>query len=93
MAENTNRSDVDRLGDIRAEIRRLEEEDAAIRDRLIRRGEKMVMGDEYAATITQKEQPRFDAKAAMAWLGRERLGQFMRVSKTTYVRVVRLGDL
>lgn len=87
-----NRHDVDRLGDIRAEIRRLEAEDAAIRERLIRLGKPLIMGDEYVATVSGKEHPRFDVKAAMAWLGKERIGQFMKTVKTTYVKVTKVGD-
>lgn len=90
MATKTNRSDVDRLGDIRADIRRLEAEDAEIRDRLIKLGQPLIMGDEYVATVSGKEHPRFDVKAAMAWLGKERIGQFMRTAKVTYVKVVKV---
>jgi hypothetical protein len=85
MAVKTNRSDVDRLGDIRAEIRRLEAEEVILRDRILEAGKDKVTGDDFVAVVDHRERRGLDTKAILAWYGEQELGRFMRVTEFTVV--------
>lgn len=82
-----NRSDVDKLGDIRAEIRALEAEEAVLRDRIIQTEQAKVTGDDYVATIKASERRTLDTKAVLAWYGEQELARFMRTSEMMVVSV------
>lgn len=87
----TNRSDVDRLGDIRAEIRALEAEEATLRDKLLEGGQARVTGDDWVATVETRERRSLDTKAVVAWYGEQELGKFMRVTEYTVVNTKARG--
>lgn len=87
-----NRSDVDKLGDIRAEIRALEAEEAMLRERIIQAEQGKVVGDDYVATIKASERRILDSKAVLAWYGEQELARFMRTSEVTVVSVKAKGD-
>ena len=46
---------VDQLGNIKAQIADLEEQEKALRDQIVARGEKEVEGDLFRATVSQSE--------------------------------------
>lgn len=91
MTKKTNRSDVDRLGDIRAEIRALEAEEATLRDKLLAAGQARVTGDDWVATVETRERRGLDTKAVIAWYGEQELGKFMRVTEYTVVNTKARG--
>lgn len=92
MDLRTNRSDVDRLGDIRSEIRALQDEEAAIKERLLARDEKVMAGDDYVAVVGGHQRRSLDTQAVIAWYGEKELGKFMRTTDVTTLRVRQRGD-
>lgn len=82
-----NRSDVDKLGDIREEIRALEAEEAVLRERIVQAEQGKVVGDDYVATIKTAERRTLDSKAVLAWYGEQELAKFMRMSEFVVVTV------
>lgn len=88
----TNRSEVDRLGDIRAEIRVLQAEEAELRDRLLATGRKTISGDDFVAQVSSHERRSLDTQAVIAWYGEKELGKFMRTSEVVTLRVKERGE-
>lgn len=87
MIPRTNRADVDRLGDLRAEIKRLQAEEAEIKRRILATDLATVEGEEFVACIDPRERRTLDAQAVIAWYGEKELAPFMRVSKFDVVYV------
>jgi hypothetical protein len=70
----SNRHPVDQLGDVRAEIRRLQEREEALRLQVIE-GKCSLVGDEYRARIKQQSSNRLDLYALRKHFG-DRLAPF-----------------
>lgn len=87
MQDKSNRSDVDRLGDIRAEIKRLQAEEGAVRERILAMDLALIEGDEYIATLDPRERRSLDTQAVINWYGEKELARFMRVTRFDVIYV------
>jgi hypothetical protein len=82
----SNRHPVDELGDIRAEIKRLEERAEALREQIID-GKCSLAGDEYRARIKQQSTWRLNLNALQEHFAPEVLAQFHETKTTTMLYV------
>lgn len=74
-----NRHPVDELGEVRAEIKRLEARERELREAVLR-GECDKLGEDYRATIKEHVRNSLDSAAVRAEFGAERLRPFFRES-------------
>lgn len=88
----TNRHPVDRLADIRAEMKILKAEEDAIREALREEGADL-SGVEHYARITTSETLRLDRRLAEEKFGKEAVASCLVPTYTTQIRTVaRYGD-
>ena len=80
-----NRHAVDRLADIRAQIKVLKQREEALRAEVIASGDRV--GDENEASITQFTVERFDLEALRRELGMVVLRPFMRQRVVTRLQI------
>jgi hypothetical protein len=83
-----NRHPVDALGDIRAEIKRLQEEETYLRAELEQPGANL-KGDEYEARLDRKSSARLDRKLVEAKFGRKALDGCFKSSEFTTITLWR----
>ena len=84
MSECTNRHPADRLGDIRAEIRKLEEEERGLRAWILEHPEDR-QGTDYIVSIASQSRKRVDLKALADEIGASLLQRF--TSYTSFLAV------
>jgi hypothetical protein len=85
QAVKTNRHPVDRLADVRHQIRELQEEEAELRAKII--SDDDLVGDNWCATLTVTEREKLDTKAVLKKFGTDRLREFLTVSRVSYLRL------
>lgn len=81
-----NRHPVDELADVRAEMRRLKDREAELRQMVLTKRCSLV-GDDFEAVVTNQHSQRLDVVAAREALGLDVLGRFMRESDVAVVKV------
>jgi hypothetical protein len=85
----SNRHPVDRLADVRAEMRELKEREEKLRNEILEgeRGECDLSGDEFEACIVHSEQERVSIDAIRRKMGREWMKEFVRSSSIVSIRL------
>jgi hypothetical protein len=84
----SNRHVVDQLADTRAEIKRLQDEEAYLKQQLEQPGANL-QGDEYEAHVERKSSSRLDRKKFEAKYGRNALDGLMSSSEFTTIKLWR----
>jgi capsule polysaccharide export protein KpsE/RkpR len=84
----SNRHPVDELADTRAEIKRLQDNEAYLRQQLEQSGANL-KGDEYEARLDRKSSARLDRKLVEAKFGRKALDGCFKSSEFTTVTLWR----
>lgn len=99
MPRKSNRHPVDELAEVRAEIKRLQEREAALRAEILGRSCGLI-GFDYRAVIREQAEERVDTKAIRAGLTPAQLAPFLKSSKKTILTLERrepdpdeIGDL
>src|SRR5262245_51899002 len=87
---SVNRHPADRLADVRAAIRELEEEEAALRTWLLENRDDLA-GDEHIAVIASQDRRRLDLKGLADEIGRSLLDRFTITSRVTILKVRERG--
>lgn len=82
----SNRHPVDRLADIRAELRELKEREEQLRNEILK-GECELWGDEFEACIVRAEQERISLKAIRRKMGREWIREFTESNSVVTIRL------
>lgn len=90
MMPTTNRHPVDELADVREQIKKLQEQERQLRDRVLE--ETSFIGDEYRAEIVMHHRETLDTKAIKREFGRERLEQFLKRAEVLIVKLERLEN-
>jgi len=85
-----NRHPVDQLGDIRQQIKTLQEREQVLREELFATGD--LIGDEFEAEIRHSAQQRLNDQAAIKLFGRVTLAPFLRRIEFDVVRLRRRED-
>jgi hypothetical protein len=84
--EERNRHPVDRLADVRQEIKRLEEEEQELRAYLLEHPHDR-RGTDYEALVGMQQRKRIDLRALADEIGASLLGRFTRYVSVTVVKV------
>lgn len=84
----SNRHPIDRLADVRSELRALEAIEAELRNEIVS-GIHGLSGDQFLASVTESERESLDAVALRKHLGPEGVKPFL---KKTTVRVLKLTE-
>ena len=90
LSERALADNVDRLGDINAEISRLKDRADEIKDKLIAAGAGEIEGKHYRAVISPREVTRLDTKIVRSFLTP---AEIIAASKTSSTVTVTLYDL
>ena len=86
-----NRHPVDRLNDVRSEIKRLEQEKARLRSYLLEHPQDR-MGEEHIAIVGSQSRKRIDLKALADEIGASILARFTNYRAATIVRLHRRDE-
>lgn len=78
-----NRSDVDRIGDVRAAIKAPQDEEADIRGRILATGEAKVAGDDFTVTVDRRTRKSVDMDALVEDMGEDAVAPFRRATEFT----------
>ena len=81
-----NRHPADRLADIRGQIKKLETDEAELKDELIASPQNR-RGDEWVAKVTQRSSGRYNIAAIVKCYGTAALEQFKSNKPVTYVQL------
>lgn len=78
---------VDEFGMLKQQIAELEEKEEALRKRLIESGLRLIVGNRYVATLSEKPRRNTDWKAVMekAAVAQAVVDEFTKSSQVTYV--------
>lgn len=77
----------DRLGEVHSLLKAIETEDKRLKDEIKRRGARLVQGEQFAATVTDKYRTVFDKQALIQITGEEFANKFKKTNYYTQVDI------
>jgi len=82
----SNRHPIDRLADLRSEIKRLEAEEAELRKEILN-GEHGLIGDQWIASVKVSDRESLDTALVRKHLGPEGVKPFLKVSTVQLLKL------